>query len=42
MTPILIKEYVTGSRSIEDGEFFLAGSPGEYSILDNPVPFTMR
>jgi hypothetical protein len=40
MTPILIKEHVTGSRSIEDGKFFLAGSPGEYSILDNPLPFT--
>jgi hypothetical protein len=40
MPPILIKEYVTGSRSIEDGKFFLAGSPGEYSIFDDPLPFT--
>jgi hypothetical protein len=40
MPPILIKEHVTGSRSIEDGKFFLAGLPEGYSILDNPVPFT--
>jgi hypothetical protein len=40
MTPVLIKEHVTGLRSTEDDKFFLAGSPREYSILDNPLPST--
>jgi hypothetical protein len=42
MPPVLIKEHVTGLRRIEDGKFSLAGLPGEYYILDNPVLFTRK
>jgi hypothetical protein len=40
MTPVLIKEHVTGLRSTEDRKFSPAGLPREYYILDNPVLFT--
>jgi hypothetical protein len=42
MTPVLIKEHVTGLRSTEDAKFSPAGLPREYYILDNPVLITCK